>query len=359
MKISDMDAGNKAIVTGVTGVIGRSLAQYLSSQENWTVIGLSRRKTDLADVPGRFQHIQIDLLNASECRDKLRGVQGITHIFHAAYVDRPTMAERVPPNMAILVNVVDTIEPFSETLRHIHILQGTKYYGNHLGPFKTPAKETDPRHMPPNFYYDQEDFIRERQSGRSWTWSASRPHGVCGFAVGNPMNLTMVVAVYAAISKQLGLPLCFPGTPGNYNAIYQCTDAEHLSKAIVWMAVEPQCANEAFNITNGDFIRWGNLWPKLAAYFGMELGSQRHITLSDMMADKGPVWDRIVKKYGLKPYRYEEIVSWEFGDFVFTPEFDIMSDMTKARQYGFCEVVDTEKMFFRLFDQFRKNRIIP
>jgi hypothetical protein len=27
-----------------------------------------------------------------------------------------------------------------------------KSYGVQLGPFKTPAKETDPRHMPPNFY---------------------------------------------------------------------------------------------------------------------------------------------------------------------------------------------------------------
>jgi hypothetical protein len=36
-----------------------------------------------------------------------------------------------------------------------------------------------------------------------------------------------------------------------------------------------------------------------------------------------------------------------------------MSDMTKARQYGFHDAVDTEEMFFRLFDEFRQNRIIP
>jgi nucleoside-diphosphate-sugar epimerase len=354
-----MDIENTAIVTGVTGLIGRSLALFLSVRDNWTVIGLSRRKPDIAGWHGKFRHIPIDLMNTSECKDKLRSLQGITHIFNAAYVDNPSLVERVSPNMAILANVIENIEPFSETLKHIHILQGTKYYGNHLGPFKTPAKETDPRHMPPNFYYNQEDFLKERQSGKPWTWTASRPHGVCGFAVGNPMNLSMVIAVYAAISKELGLPLYFPGTPGNYKAIYQCTDVKHLSKAITWMSTEPRCANEAFNITNGDFIRWENLWPKLATYFGMAIGPQRHIKLSEMMADKGTVWDNIVKKYGLKPYRYEEIVSWGFGDFVFTPEFDIMSDMTKARKYGFYDVVETEEMFYRLFDQFRKDRIIP
>jgi hypothetical protein len=29
-----------------------------------------------------------------------------------------------------------------------------KYYGAHLGAFKTPAHGNDPPHIPPNFYYD-------------------------------------------------------------------------------------------------------------------------------------------------------------------------------------------------------------
>lgn len=355
-----MGVAYKAIVTGVTGVVGRHLALHLRERGDWEVVGLSRRTPDIEAAAGGFEHIPIDLLDASECRRKLGGLSGVTHIFHAAYVERPSMAEALAPNLALLSNVVEVIEPLcAETLRHIHLLQGTKYYGNHLGAFKTPAKETDARHMPPNFYYDQEDFIRGRQSGKPWSWSASRPHAVCGFAVGNPMNLTMVIALFAAISKELGLPLSFPGTPGNYRALYQCTDANHLAKAIAWMATEPKCANEAFNVTNGNFIRWENLWPGLAAYFGMDLGPPRHIRLTQMMADKAAVWDRIVKKHRLKPYRYEEIVSWAYGDFVFTPEFDIMSDMTKIRQHGFCDAVDTEKMLYRLFDQFRKDRFIP
>jgi hypothetical protein len=36
-----------------------------------------------------------------------------------------------------------------------------------------------------------------------------------------------------------------------------------------------------------------------------------------------------------------------------------MSDMGKARRHGFCETVDSEAMFFRLFDHFRAERIIP
>ena len=47
------------------------------------------------------------------------------------------------------------------------------------------------------------------------------------------------------------------------------------------------------------------------------------------------------------------------GDFVFSPEYDIMSDTTKARQYGFHEALATEEMFVDLFEYYRQERIIP
>jgi len=102
------------------------------------------------------------------------------------------------------------------------------------------------------------------------------------------MNLTLAIAVYANICKALGLPLSFPGKPGAYAALYQCTDAALLAKAVEWMATDPSCANQAFNITNSDLIRWQNLWPKFADFFGMELAPPRHINLARSMADKGP-----------------------------------------------------------------------
>ena len=80
-------------------------------------------------------------------------------------------------------------------------MQGYKVYGAHLGPFKTPARESDADHMPPEFNIDQQNFLEQRQSGKAWSWSALRPSVVCGFALGNPMNLTMVIAIYAAMSE--------------------------------------------------------------------------------------------------------------------------------------------------------------
>jgi nucleoside-diphosphate-sugar epimerase len=346
----------QALIAGATGVVGRNLLKHLLSTGEWDIVAVSRRKPD---IEGAYIHIGVDLMNAAECRAKLAHLRDVTHIFFAALAANREIAQAAIDNLGLLRNVVETIEPIAGGLKHIHAMHGTKWYGMHLGPFKTPAQEDDPRHLPPNFYYDQWDYLVERQKGKRWTYSSARPHAISGFALGNHSNLTMVIAIYAAICRELGLPLCHPGTPGNYTALYQCTDSGLLARAVTWMATTPSCANQAFNITNGDLIRWEHSWPKIAQYFGMEVGPRRNISLVKFMADKGPVWDRIVAKHGLRPHAYKDIVTWAYGDFVFTPEYDVISSTMKARRYGFHECVDTDEMFVRLWNEMRAGRIIP
>ena len=351
-----MAESKRALIAGATGVVGRNLLRHLVSLPDWDVVAVSRRKPD---VEGAYTHTGVDLLDAGETKRQLGRPLGITHVFFAAYIERPTWAETVEPNVRMLANLLDAVEPASPALAHVNLMHGTKWYGSHLGPFTTPARENHPRHMPPNFYYDQYDLMAQRQRGKRWTWSSARPHAICGFSTGSPMNLVMVLSVYASISKALGLPLRHPGTEANFNALYQCSDAGLLARALVWMATDPGCANEAFNITNGDVFRWANLWPRIAVYFDMPAGPRQNIKLTEMMRDKGPVWDRLVAEHGLQPIPYEQLVSWNYGDFVFAAGFDIISSTMKARHHGFDEAVDSEAMFFRLFDELRAQRVIP
>jgi hypothetical protein len=139
----------------------------------------------------------------------------------------------------------------------------------------------------------------------------------------------------------------------------EMTDAELLAKAIVWSGENDRCDGEAFNITNGDFNRWANLWPRLAQYFKLDYAAPQHFPLSQFMSDKAPMWERIVKRHGLLDYSFGEAVSWPFGEAIFNIEYDVMSDTTKSRRYGFLEWVDTEEMLFRLFTEFQKMRFIP
>jgi nucleoside-diphosphate-sugar epimerase len=259
----------------------------------------------------------------------------------------------------MLVNVVDAVEPVAGGLQHVSLMQGYKVYGAHLGPFKTPARETDAPHMPPEFNVDQQTFLEDRQRGKAWTWSAIRPSVVCGFALGNPMNLAMVIAVYAAMSKELGLPLRFPGKPGAYDKLLDMTDAGLLARATVWAATDERCANQAFNINNGDLFRWSEMWPKIARDFGLEVAPPLPMSLEVVMADKEPLWKAMIEKHGLAPHAYKDVSSWRFGDFVFSWDYDMFADGSKARRFGFHEYVDTEVMFLKTFEEFRRRKVIP
>ncbi|ASS65467.1 MULTISPECIES: SDR family oxidoreductase [unclassified Paenibacillus] len=356
MKESQDSKRKVALVTGASGVIGRNLIDHLASLPDWEAIGVSRRG---GEPSPRLRYVAADLLDPADSREKLGGLSEVTHVFHAAYQDRPTWSELVEPNVAMLVNTVDAVEAAAPGLRHVSLMQGYKVYGAHLGPFKTPAKETDAYHMPPEFNVDQQQFLEERQIGKPWTWSAMRPSVVTGFALGNPMNLAMVIAVYASISKELGIPLRFPGKPGAYGSLLEMTDAGLLARATVWAATDAGCANQAFNIANGDLFRWDDMWPRIASYFEMEAAPPLPMSLSTVMADKEPLWNRMREKYGLEPHRYEEVSSWGFGDFVFSWDYDFFADSSKARRFGFHEFVDTEKRFQEIFDELRLRRIIP
>ncbi|WP_158894835.1 SDR family oxidoreductase [Amycolatopsis anabasis] len=352
-----MSAEHKvALVVGANGVIGRNLVEHLAELGDWTVVGLSRRGG--ADRE-RVTHLQVDLLDPEDCREKLGGLTHVTHVFYAAYQDRPTWAELVPPNLAMLVNVVEAVEPVASGLRHISLMQGYKVYGAHLGPFKTPARETDAGHMPPEFMVDQQEFLERRQRGKAWTWSAIRPSVVGGTALGNPLNLVVAIAVYASISRELGLPLRFPGKPGAYDKLLEMTDAGLLAKATVWAATDERCANQAFNINNGDLFRWNEMWPKIADYFELPVAPPLPMSLDVVMADKESLWNAMVEKYDLTPTKYADVSSWTFGDFVFSWDYDMFADGAKARRFGFHEYVETETMFRALFDDLRRRKIIP
>ena len=351
-----MSESKVALVVGAQGVIGRNLIAHLEALGDWEVIGLSRRGGESA---GRLRRIAVDLLDAPQARERLGGLREVTHIFYAAYQERPSWAELVPPNLSMLVNVVEAVEPAAGGLRHISLMQGYKVYGAHLGPFKTPARETDAGHMPPEFNVDQQDFLEQRQKGKAWSWSAIRPAVVGGFALGNPMNLAMVIAVYASISKELGLPLRFPGKPGAYDKLLEMTDAGLLAKATVWAATDPRCANQAFNINNGDLFRWSELWPKIARWFELDTAPPLPMSLDVVMADKEPLWRSMIEKHGLQATPYKDVSSWGFGDFVFSWDYDLFADGSKARRFGFHEYVETEAMLMGLFEDLRRRRIIP
>jgi nucleoside-diphosphate-sugar epimerase len=349
-----------AVVIGALGVIGRYVVEHLAGLEDWQVIGVSRRTGEPRE---RVRYIAVDLLDAQAAAMKLAELRDATHIFYAAFQPSSgpaaNFAANVANNLALLVNSVSAIERASDRLERVVLVTGTKYYGSHLGPFKTPAREDDPRHLPPDFYFDQIDWLTAFQRSKRWSWTEIRPQTLCGFSPGTAMSILSVIAVYASISKALGLPLRFPGKPGAFRSIYQVTESSHLASALHWAATTPQCANQAFNITNGDYFRWCNVWPKIAAVFEMPAGDVQTISLVNHMAGQAPLWEKLVARHGLRPIPFADLAAWPFGDYVFGCDWDVMTSTVKARQFGFHDVVDSEEMLVRLLRRLREERIVP
>ncbi len=263
-------------------------------------------------------------------------------------------------NHQMFVNVLDSVEPAAANLEHISLMHGTGYYGSDaIDPSLTPSREDDPRYLSPYFYYFQEDLTRQRQTGKSWTWSRIRPPPIFGATIEGQWNVTISLAVYATICKEMGLPLRFPGTPEVYRTLRDCVDADLLAHGAIWAATDPVAANQAINVSNGDLFCWARLWPQFGDVFGMDVAPPQQISLVESMADKGPLWDDIVKKYDLAPFSLERLTNWEWCDSEFTMDWRTIGCNNKRQRLGFYDWVDSEEMFKRMFARFREMRVIP
>ncbi len=348
---------NKALIVGGNGIIGSNLTKYLSENKDWDVIVTSK---SALKYKTKAEYISIDLNNSEAIKEHKNSLEKVSHVFYAAYTEKQDPYEQVDANLCLLENLITGLESIEAPLKRVVFIQGGKAYGAHLGIYKTPAKETDPRTITPNFYYTQEDFLREQSKGKNWSWTAIRPDIIIGFALGNPMNLANLIAVYASICKEEGLPLRFPGSPKAYNALVNVTGTDVLNKGMEWSATQENADEEIFNITNGDVFRWNQAFKRFAEFFNMDLAEPQTFSLQEYMSAKDNVWEKITAKYGLQKYQLNELVQWPFGDFIFNVEYDAFFDVNKARRFGFnCMHIDSIEYIIQTFKQLQDNKIIP
>jgi nucleoside-diphosphate-sugar epimerase len=343
-----------ALIAGAGGAASKRLIEVLLAAPDWSVLTLARTPRAGGE---RLTGISADLLDADACRRALKPHREITHIFYTARAKHgETGLESVEDNVAMLRNVLDAVEPVAAGLEHVHLVQGTKYYGMHLGPFRTPAREDDPRPGVPNFYYDQQDLLSNRAQG--WTWSASRPTFIYDFAPERARNAVAVIGAYAAIIRELGQLLDFPGSAAAFDARRDFTDASLLARAMVFIATTPACANAAFNVNNGDVLSWREIWPAVARHFGIAAGDVRPQSLNDWVRDKEPVWASVVRRYGLVETGIGDVADWAFADFHWAHGYDVVSSSDKLHGTGFHETIDSGEMLLSHLRRYREARIL-
>jgi len=348
------------LVAGVTGIVGLSTAE-LFIKNGYKVYGVSRQKSE--HIPKGVEHHSADFSNAEAIKTLSQALKDVTHIIFATWAKGKDEEESCKLNGAMLENILNAWT----NIKHVCLVTGTKHY---LGPFEfygkqeaiTPFKESQPRLPAQNFYYVLEDILSEKSKKNGYTWTVSRPSTIIGFAPGNLMNLGTTVAVYATLCRKLNLPFTFPGSETQYKAVVDVTDNELLAEHLLWQVENPQTANLAFNVVNGDVFRWKNLWPVIAEYFQLQAvpytGPQ---PLQDRMntPEIQKAWETITKENNLQSYKLNEIAPFWHTDADLGRTVECINDMNRSKELGWIGFRNSEKSFIKLFDRLKSAKLIP
>ncbi|HMG01914.1 MAG TPA: SDR family oxidoreductase [Edaphobacter sp.] len=351
-----------ALIAGVTGIVGRNLAEELAARgDEWRIFGLSRKPAVIDGV----EPVSADLTSPDSLRSALAAIKP-THVFLSTWMRQSSEAENIKVNSALVRNLLDAIRPH-DSVEHVALVTGLKHY---LGPFEaygkgvlpaTPFREEQGRLDVENFYYAQEDEVFAAADRDGFGWSVHRPHTIIGWAHGNAMNMGVTLAVYASICRATGRPFVFPGSETQWKSLTDMTDARLLGRHLIWASTTPAARNQDFNIVNGDVFRWSWMWQRLAQWFGIEAAPFPDTVspLERELMDAAPVWEKIAAQYGLVEPRLDSLISAWHTDADLGRPIEVVTDMSKSRRLGFLDYVATDDSFFSLFQKLRDQRVIP
>ena len=208
-------ADKKVVVAGATGLVGNAAVRHFGASDGCEVAALSRRKP--RELHGA-RYVQVDLTDPAQCTRLSVELRDATHLVYAALHEGPNLIDgwrdpsQIRTNDLMLRNLMAVLEPAAPSLEHVALLQGTKAYGVHVRPLTVPAREgRSEMYEQPNFYWAQESFLRELQQGKAWHWSILRPVLIVGEAMGGAMDLIPPLGVYAAVLREQGRALDYPG----------------------------------------------------------------------------------------------------------------------------------------------------
>lgn len=355
------------LIAGASGVVGQAALECFANAGDCNVIALSRRPPDVAPTL-RFTHVGVDLMDAEAGVSVVASQPAATHLVYAALHEKPDLvagwrdAQQMATNLAMFCNLLEPIVARG-ALRHVTLLQGTKAYGVHLHRIPVPARESGPRDAHDNFYWLQEDFLRDAAERQNFSFTIFRPQIIFGDAFRAAMNIIPVLGAYAAICREEKRAFTFPG---GASYLLEAVDAGLLARAIHWAGEASTARNQTFNITNGDVFAWRNVWPSIADALGVEAGLETPLSIAGFLENKSDVWERITARHNLRKVSLAALLgqSHHYADFCFahgarTDPPDVLVSTIKVRQAGFADCMDTEDMFRGCFASMRAKRLLP
>ena len=234
-----------------------------------------------------------------------------------------------------------------------------------FGPLTVPARENrSEMHEQPNFYWNQESHLRALQKGKAWSWSILRPVLIVGFSTGSAMNVIPALGVYAALRRESGLDLPFPGGAPR---VAQAIDADLLARV-------HRLGGRVAKRPQRDFQRHQRRRVRLGKYLAGHRRRAGHAAgrptcrsrSTARSARARPSGKRSAPNTGFASGNLRDFVglSFEYADYTMgfgrnEPGPPAIVSTIKLMQAGFTEVIDTEAMFVKFFAEFQVNRLLP
>lgn len=405
----------KAIVCGATGISGlNTIRALLDTPDRWSKIyALSR--SPLSDEilaflteqqRSRIQHVSIDLSSSGEDISKSLKDAGVVadYVFYYAYLSPKGGKSAMDPSSAEGL-VEANVPPFKNFLQALpladikpkrFLLQtGGKNYGCHIGRIRTSLVESDPqpRHLSPNFYFHQEDLLKEFCTEHPETdWNIVMPVAIIGAVQYASMNTFLSFGVYAAVQAHRKQPLQFGGDFRSWQFEMTNSTAKLTGYLSEWAVLEKDCANERFNAQDGGLLSWDRFFHELGRWYGIDdvrgpeedeskYEEHKFAGGKDAPLGCGPpfsmklsyplvkwaeepstpkAWEEMMQQSNgqLKKNLFEGDFQDVFmGDFAFSP-FGTLS-MNKAKRFGWNGFVDTIEAIFEMFQEMVQLGLLP
>ncbi|KAH7563843.1 hypothetical protein BM1_00890 [Bipolaris maydis] len=374
---------NVALITGGNGISGGAILEYLvnnTTGQEWSKIIVTSRspfKTTVQDP--RITFIALDLSKKSDTLVQEMGstCAEVTHAYFSSYVHKDDFKDLNIANEQLFQNFLDVLITVAPRLQNCTLQTGGKHYNVHLGPVPSPAREEEKRRESPigNFYFQQEDYLIQRQQGQSWSWNVIRPEAIIGHtSKPNGMNSALTFALYLLVCKELGEEAKMPTNQVYWEGYDDLSDSRLIADLTIWASTTHKSRNQAFNVANGDYFSWRYLWPRIAQHLGasatsdqkfmkprpLEGSTQLEFSLAEWSVGKREAWDRICDKNGCPEAKATwESGTWAFQDWVFQRTWSATLSINKARKLGWTGHIDSFQSLTDAFDKFVELRQIP
>lgn len=215
------------------------------------------------------------------------------------------------------------------------------------------------------FYYAVRTALQEACASKDWSFCEIVPDAIISFA---PSGSTFAIqilwatwlATYAA-KEGTGARVAYPGTDVSYRAKFNGVSGRTLAREMIWAGMQPKetAGGQVFNVADSNTpSTMSELFPRLAAYFGLEAGGPP----ADIASIEMP--SAYVERHGhvLDAMGVQRAAIWKapwldvYGT-MYT--YDRHMSLDKVREAGFVEERDPLEGWLEVFDRMKAERMLP